>query len=166
MSAPPDENNLKYGWLAKAKFEADKARKEKKSAPWSKETWQAAGEAFRAGVVEPERRFPIIITSSTGPFPTPQKLQEVAGLQSLPDVQLMTMASWDDSAGSRGTDSKKPEEVRYCEVNLDQLSRVKEYSDGKDVLVWFQGKRRFAWLAHSVKQKSGNQDARSSDGKS
>ena len=46
MSAPADENNLRYGWLAKARFEEEKARKEKlgKASPWSKETWQAGSD--------------------------------------------------------------------------------------------------------------------------
>lgn len=79
MSASPDENNLKYGWLTKAKvkeeraraqekFEEDKAVKEKhrKGAPWPKEAWQAAAEAIKSGVERPELRFPIIITDSTG----------------------------------------------------------------------------------------------------
>jgi hypothetical protein len=168
MSAQPDEENLNR-WLGKHRFEEDKARKEqfekdkalkdKKPTPWSREAWQAAAARNRAGVVKPERRFPIIITSSTGPFTTPQKLQEVAGLSSLPEVQWTTKTSFFDSEeeGSKGPDSEKPEKVQYCDVNWEQLVRVKEYSDGEDVLVWFQGKKRAAWLARLVKQKSGNQ---------
>lgn len=178
MSAPPDEDNLKYRWLAKArfeehkakleekaKFEQDKARKDPKPSPWSKETWQAAAAARAAGIVEPERRFPII-TSSTGPLTTPQKLQEIAGLSSLPDVQWTTRASIldpDEKVEIRDSDAKKPEKVQYCDVIRDQLQRVREYSDGENVIVWFQGKKRHAWLAHSMRQKSGN---RTGDGKS
>lgn len=169
MSAHPDEENLKR-WLAKHKVEEDKAReenfekvkalKDKKPSPWSREAWEAAAARHRAGVVQPEPRFPIIITCSTGPFTTPQKLQEAAGLSSLPDVQWTARTSVFDSEGeegSKGPDGEKPEKVQYCDVNWEQLIQVKEYSDGEDVLVWFKGKKRFAWLAHSVKQKSRKQ---------
>ena len=142
------------------KFEKDKVLKDEKPSPWSGEAWQAAAAKSRAGVVEPEPRFPIIITSSTGPFTTPEKLQKAAGLSSLPDVQWTTRTSLLDSEGekeSRSSDSGNPEKVQYCDVNWKQLVQIKEYSDGEDVIVWFKGKKRFAWLAHSVKQKSGDQ---------
>lgn len=180
MSAPPNEVNQKYGWLAKAKFEEDKARKEKygNPTPWSKEVWQAATAAYLAGVVEPEKRFPVIITSgSTGPpFTTRQKLQEVAGLPSLPEVQWTTVTSILDEEqeeedeegkkqGRRGTTTdskstkktKKPERVQYCHVNWKQLVRVKDHSDGEDVMVWFQECKRYAWLARSLKRKEGGE---------
>lgn len=165
MSGPPDEHNLNYKLLTKANFERNKALKEasgKHCSPWSKEAWQAAAERFRAGVVEPERRFPVIITSLGGPFTSAQKLKEVAGLSSVPEVHWTTRSSiWDpeeeeaeEEEGGKGAEDKKPRErVQYCDVNWNQLLRVKEYSDGENLLVWFQGKKRFAWLALSTKQK-------------
>lgn len=129
MSAPPDEENLER-WLVKHKFEKDKARREQfekekilkdeKTSPWSREAWQAAAARDKAGFVKPEPRFPIIITSSTGPFITSKKLQEVAGLSSLPDLQWTTRTSVFDSEreeGSMGHDGEKPERVRYCDVS-------------------------------------------------
>lgn len=59
--------------------------------------------------------------------------------------------------GSKGPDGGKPEKVQTCDVSWEQLVRVKEYSYRENVLVWFQGKQRFALLARSVRQKSGNQ---------
>jgi hypothetical protein len=168
---------------AAAKFEADKARKEKHGnpTPWSREVWQAATAAYLAGVVEPERRFPVIITTgSTGPFTTREQLQEVTGLPSLPEVQWTTVTSiYDDDQeeeeeradqGCTGTitdpestkkkkkQKKEPEKVQYCHVNWEQRERVKEYSDGENVIVWFQEKKRYAWLAHSVKQQGGEEE--------
>jgi hypothetical protein len=52
---------------------------------------------------------------------------------------------------------KEPEKVQYCHVNWEQRERVKEYSDGENVIVWFQEKKRYAWLAHSVKQQGGEE---------
>jgi hypothetical protein len=83
-------------------------------------------------VVEPELRFPIIITSLTGPFITLKKLQEVASLSSLPDVQWTTRASVfysEGEEGSKSPDGEKPEKVQYCDVSWEQLVRVKECSD-------------------------------------
>jgi hypothetical protein len=54
------------------------------------------------------------------------------------------------------TDGTKPEKVQYCDVNWDQLLQVQEYSDGKEVIIWFQARKRIAWPAHSVMQKSEN----------
>jgi hypothetical protein len=167
---------------AAAKFEQDKARKEKhrSSAPWPREIWQAAPAAYLAGEAEPERRFPVIITSSTGPLPTRQKLQEIAGLPLLPAVQWTTVTSiFDDDehdhgvrmeGGPAGTttcgeqstpkiDKKKqkeeckepPKEVQYCHVNWEQLQRVKACSDGEKTVVWFQEMKRYAWSARSLR---------------
>ena len=166
MSRPLDETNLKYGWLAKTRleeqariqkrFEEDKAKKEeykRDHPPWPGKTWQAAEAAFLAGDFGPEPRFPIIITKSTGPFTTPQKLQEVAGLSSLPEVKWTSMSSFLKSE----VEAKRQEKVQYCHVDWDELRRVEKYSNGERVLVWFENEKRFAWLAHSVKQKSANQ---------
>lgn len=163
MPGPSDDQKLESERLAKAKFERDKALKEQSGRPlWSKEIWQAAAAADRAGVIQPERRFPVIITTSQGPFTTPQKLQEVAGLPSVPEVRETTRTSiWDPDVEEecRRAVCKHPaERMRYCDVNWYQLLRVKQYSDGEEPLVWFQGKKRAAWLAHSTKQKSDQYD--------
>lgn len=68
-----------------------------------------------------------------------------------------TSFSASEEEESRDPDGEKPEKVQYCDGNWKQLVRVQEYSDGEDVLIWFQGKKRAAWLARLVKQKSENQ---------
>lgn len=152
MPASPDEGNLKYGWLAKAKleeerarmqkFEEDKAKKEKDKShpPWPPEAWHAAREQAMLGVPEAEKRFPVIIASSTGPFTTPEKLQKVADLSSVPEVKQTILTSILEEK-SKELEKK---EVQYCDVNWKQLVRVYDYSEGEDVVVWFQGKKRFA----------------------
>lgn len=155
MSTSPDKDNLEYEWLAKAKleeeraclkkFEEDKALKDKKPlSPWTAEEWQAAREYAKSGLPE-EARFPVIITSS-GPFTTPEKIQEVAGLSSVPEVKRTTLTSVLEEEAKE----LDKEEVLYCDVNWKQLKRVRAYSEGKDVIVWFEEKQRFAWLAHSM----------------
>ena len=158
MPAPPDGGNLKYEWLAKAKleeerarmqkFEEDKAKKEKYKPhpPWPPEAWHAARERAMLGVTETEKRFPVIITSSTSSFMTLEKLQEVDDLSLIPKVKRTTLTSILEEEAKE----LEKEEVQYCDVNWEQLVRVYDYSEGEDVIVWFQGKQRFAWLAHSV----------------
>lgn len=45
-----------------------------------------ARKAYSAGVVKPERRFPIIL-ADTGPFTTPEDIQGVVGMESVPEVK-------------------------------------------------------------------------------
>ena len=126
MAEPPGKSNLERERPTETElegnmvriwgtFEEDKARKEKykKYQPWPEETWRAATVAARAGVVELERRFSVIITSPTGPFTTPQELQEIADLPSLPEVKMTTLKS----VLREKEQVKELEEVRYCDVN-------------------------------------------------
>lgn len=77
----------------------------------------------------------------------------MAGLSSLPRLRSTTKASLSDKVGraSRGDNGEEPEEVQYCDVNCEELLRVHEYTEGENVIVWFQGKKGFAWMAKSVK---------------
>lgn len=121
--------------------------------PWLPEEWHKAG---RSRVKEPEKRYPVIISSSTGVLRTARHLQELAGLPSLPCVLSTTIAPLSDKVdrAGRGNNGKEPERVQYCEVNWEQLAQIYERTNGEDVIVWFQGEKRFAWLARSVKPGS------------
>ncbi len=121
--------------------------------PWSAEQWRLAG---RHRAEKPEKRYPVIISSSTGLFRTPRQLQEMAGLSSLPPVLWSTKASLSDKveAAGRGDNGKEAEKVRYCEVNWEQLAQVQKRTHGENVIIWFQGKKRFAWLAMSSRPRS------------
>ncbi|KAG5291735.1 hypothetical protein I7I48_03624 [Histoplasma ohiense] len=68
------------------RFEKDKALKEnyKKHPPWSAEDWQRA----KAAPPRPPGRYSVIISSS-GTFPTTEKVKEVANLPSVPEVFTM-----------------------------------------------------------------------------
>lgn len=118
--------------------------------PWSAEQWHLAS---RPRAPEPEKRYPVIINSSTGLLRTPQELQRLAGLPSLPHVLCTTKASSSDKVegASRDHDGTEPEMMQYCDVNWEQLLRVQERTKGENVIVWFQGKKRFAWLARLEK---------------
>ncbi|KAB8207829.1 hypothetical protein BDV34DRAFT_59963 [Aspergillus parasiticus] len=127
------------------KFEEDKARKRKDAcSPWPAEAWQAAWAASRAGVIW-EPRFPTIITD----FMTPQRVQELAGLPSLPET------TWTITTGFASEELDNPEALQYCVVDVwAQLKRVDNGSTGEEVRIWFEGKKRIAWSGHAEAQKS------------
>lgn len=61
----------------------------------------------------------------------------------------------------RGAEASMVESRKRCNIATliwEQLVRVKECSDGDDVLVWCQGRKTLAWLALSVKQRGGRID--------
>ncbi|KAJ9293934.1 hypothetical protein DTO271G3_7310 [Paecilomyces variotii] len=155
MSGPSDPNKLKsellevarYEEYRRRKFEEDKARKGDKGPPWPPEAWKAAAEAARAGILAPEPRFPILITD----FMTPQKVQEIVGLESLPEVKWTTRSALE---GEEPHLSHLPNELQYCAVTgFDQRQRIKEASTGENVMVRFEGTDRFAWLSYGGPQK-------------
>ena len=164
MAQSPDEHNQAKAKYEKAKieydedmakFERDKARKETSrnfGSPWTTEAWNAP-------TVESDPRYPIIITDSQGVFATPQELQKVAGLLSLPEVHWTTTAAWSQKREEEAddTDDIPPaEKVRYSDVGFYEWCRIKESTDGEELLVWFRGSKRIAWRAHAMKQQSGD----------
>ncbi|EEH05461.1 hypothetical protein HCBG_06580 [Histoplasma capsulatum G186AR] len=123
-----------------ARFEKDKALKEKykKHPPWSAEDWQRA----KAAPPRPPVRYPVIISSS-GTFPTAEKVKEVANLPSVPEVLWTTMTTMFDSE----PEPEEPEKVQYCVLDFDALQLIENYAKGEDVAIWFEGKKRTAWLS-------------------
>ncbi|KAK2799173.1 hypothetical protein FQN50_008562 [Emmonsiellopsis sp. PD_5] len=178
MAPPPDTNNLKQQLLrshveARQQLEAHKRQLEReyeeamikksnqKKFPWSPEAWKAAGEAHVRGEYRgiSSQRFPILFTpSGPGPFTTPEKIQEAGSLESAPGVIWSTESQWGPiELEPTEEDSQKngKARVQYCDVGFKEWKRIKEKTEGEDVVIWFNGKRRFAWLAHSMKQKLG-----------
>ena len=53
----------------------------------------------------------------------------------------------------KNTEGKeRPETVQYCHVNYEELLQVQDISEGEEFLIWFRGKKRVAWQAHSLKK--------------
>lgn len=141
----------------------------KPSSPWPAEAWVRARKAYSAGVVKPERRFPVVLTD-VGPFTTPEDVLRVVGMESVPEVKwtVKTEFSMEDSDYDENDDEEKEKErqssreeraatemetgekVRCCDVNQRQLALVEEYSSGENILVWFRNKKRFAWVAYDT----------------
>jgi hypothetical protein len=158
----------------KAKLEADKALKlQKPSSPWTREAWQTARANRKP---QPEPHLPVVVCGWMGSVMTPQKLQEMFGHESLPEVASTTTATiWEDEeeaaadaeesnecngeedeADHQGSNSKRKRVVvRYSHLKRSEVNMVKQHSHGQWVTVWFQGDKRSAWLPISLKQPPG-----------
>jgi hypothetical protein len=125
-------------------------RKRHKRPPWTAEMCQAAA----AAADPPEPRYPIIISTPQGLFPTREKLQECVGSEPVSEIQS-TIRTPPLGQDENTEESEKPEGLRYCDVSWDQYDRLRHVTEGEHVAVWFQGIRRDAWLAYSAKQTTG-----------
>ncbi|KFY97293.1 hypothetical protein V500_02134 [Pseudogymnoascus sp. VKM F-4518 (FW-2643)] len=134
--------------LAKSKIESQYSRQ----SPWSAEAWQAARDAYLSGTDSPPPRFPIVI-SEDSLFSTAEKLQRLADLSLPLEVETTTTAPmpWEDANSPASN-----REVRFCDVDWDQRSKIKKVTEGESILVWFKGTIRFAWVAESLKPVSQN----------
>jgi hypothetical protein len=100
-----------------------------------------------------------------GSVMTPQKLQEMFSLESVPDVDSTTTAKiWGDEeepaadteVSNECNSERKRTMVHYCHLKRSEVNIVKQHSHGQWVTVWFQGDKRSAWLPVSLKQPAEN----------
>lgn len=139
-----NQKDLGYGWLVKSKFERDKVLKEK-SDNWKVTRWQAYWEDVRKGTVK--HYVCLVLITKSGPITSPEKLQEIAGLPSLPEVY--TTVKIRDSDEEPAAEPNEEEQVQYCTV--EDLQAVKAAAYGVTQLVWFRDGPAGAWLAYSLK---------------
>ncbi|KFY48574.1 hypothetical protein V495_01226 [Pseudogymnoascus sp. VKM F-4514 (FW-929)] len=122
-----------------------------RKSPWTAEAWQAARDDFLAGIERPPPRFGVIICQDS-PFSTAEKLQQFARLPVLPNIATtMILPINHDDTGGPPADC---EEVQICEVDWNQKSTMKYYTEGELISIWFNGTTRKAWLARSIRQQS------------
>ncbi|OBT45880.1 hypothetical protein VE00_04232 [Pseudogymnoascus sp. WSF 3629] len=135
--------------LAKSKIESQYACQ----SPWSGEAWQAAREAYMSGTDKPPPRFPIVITQDCL-ISTAEKLQQLADLPTLPQIETTRTAPrrWEDLDAPPADDR----EVQICDVDMGQLNKIEEVTEGESISVWFRGTRRDARVAESLKLVSQN----------
>lgn len=116
--------------------------------PWSAEAWQAASKAYMSGTDKPPPRFPIVISQDCF-ISTAEKLQQLADLPTLPQIETTRTAPrrWEDLDAPPADDR----EVQICDVDMDQLNRIEDVTEGESISVWFRGTRRDAWVARSSK---------------
>ncbi|RYP78146.1 hypothetical protein DL769_003227 [Monosporascus sp. CRB-8-3] len=113
----------------------------------------AAIEAFKAGDRRPEPRFPVVINSpgGDGPLDSPEKLQKLADLPSVPEVSKSRIT--DFMGGYDG------DEVQIADVTWEQLLLLEERTEREEIMVWFPDATtkkpipRYACVVKSVKEK-------------
>ncbi|KAL3428489.1 hypothetical protein PVAG01_01998 [Phlyctema vagabunda] len=103
--------------------------------------------ADKAGSTMPEVRFPIVI-GADGPISSPEKLQELADLPSVPEVSwtVQTCIHLDDDEYGIGEGG-----LQICHVNYDGLLKIRERTESEYLHVWFQNTQRRALLILSIK---------------
>ena len=121
-----------------------KIQAERRKAPLSK--WQAAG-AYNASL--PPTRSPILIGGDSF-IQTPEDLRDLLRLESVPSLIQTTQTALYPFPDEKPDDpDKKP--VYVCDISMDDWLDIQKVTEGGMPIVWFQGKRRSAWLARSKK---------------
>ena len=124
--------------------------------------WNKALQAFARGWSRPKPFFPVII-SPDSPVSTPQKLQDVAGLSTIPrvlDTIYTTLKGRPDDAHLRA--DGKPEEVQVGLISWRELVAVTSKAECEDFLfVFVDGKVRHAIMVKEIKASTneGKQEA-------
>ena len=143
--------------LAKAKVassvdaESSAARSEAEEpepySPWPRETWVAAQQAYANGYKRPQIRFPVIITPD-GPVTSPERLQQLAELDALPETIETTQFDWDEA---------ETKNVLISHVSFSEMERVKGKAEvligiTEEVYVLFRGKKRYAAVVKALNE--------------
>lgn len=91
--------------------------------------WNQALEAYANGWKRPAPKFPVVI-STNSPISTPEKLQEIAGLETTPEVIDTTYTTLDgDPDPDRLDRDGSPEKVSVGLVDWDQLQSIRGKTD-------------------------------------
>ena len=105
---------------------------------WTLEQWQAACEA-----TSPPRQLPVIVTSSGScPFTSPEKIQEITGLSSIPELRSATRATSEEC--NEPQEPKDVDKVDYVKVNIQVLLRIDECTEDEEVFPWIDGWKKHA----------------------
>ena len=122
---------------------------ERQKAPRSK--WQAAG---ARNASRPPVRSPILIGGDSF-IQTPEDLRDLLRLESVPpSIQTIETDLW-PMDGKEEHEFRNPDKkpVSVCDVDMRQWLGIQKMTEGEMPVVWFQGKKRLAWLATAKKQE-------------
>lgn len=103
--------------------------------------WNQALEAYANGWKRPIPQLPVVI-SADSPISTPDKLKEIAGLDSTPEVIETTYTTLDGDPDPNHLDGNgEPAKVSVSLVAWDQLQTIRGKTDFEHFLfVWLEGK--------------------------
>jgi hypothetical protein len=124
--------------------------------PWPAEAWKKAEEAILNGTWKERRRpthYPILLTT-TGPISSASELQTLAGTESLPEVTEVVQVDMENQ------EIKKLGVFDVDEDEMDRMRAKAEMTPEIDIVVMFEGKRRFVWIVAGLKidETSGDED--------
>ncbi|KAK7710322.1 hypothetical protein SLS64_005907 [Diaporthe eres] len=113
--------------------------------------WNQALDAYANGWKRPTPQFPIVI-SANSPISTPQKLKEIAGLDTTPEVIETTYTTLDGDPDPNHLDGNgKPAKVKVSLVGWDQLQTIRGKTEFEHFLfVRLEGKVRGVTLVTSL----------------
>lgn len=85
---------------------------------------------------------------------TAKELQQLANLPTVPEIETTRTAPrrWEDLDAPPADDR----EVQICDVDWNQISKIKKVTEGESISVWFKGTRRDACVVESLKPVSQN----------
>lgn len=129
--------------------------KQKSDFPWHG-VWAEAMAAYNTGWTKPEGRMPIIIGPGT-PIPTPEKLQELADLPSVPKVTETTKTY---PYSDKFVEELESQKVLICDISLSEFYEFRERVeyDRANICVWFENGKRYAVEVLSVKGEEGKKE--------
>ncbi|KAI1123628.1 hypothetical protein F5Y10DRAFT_251409 [Nemania abortiva] len=118
---------------------------------WKPEAWNAAFADYRAGKRMPPIR-DFVVISRGGPIDSPEKLQSLLDLPSVPEaIEANEAYDFSDSIG--GT-------VRVCSISWDEFKELQDRTESKKIMVWLphwltkEPQRRVVHVVTSVKQRN------------
>ncbi|KAK4251738.1 hypothetical protein C7999DRAFT_27815 [Corynascus novoguineensis] len=92
-------------------------------------------------------------------FQTPEKLRDFCQLPSLPEVTQTTETALGRLREEQEQEQGQDKEIfDIANVSLRQYLDLKRCTEGDTLVVWFQGKPRYAWLARSRKTEKPSDD--------
>ncbi|KAK4040577.1 hypothetical protein C8A01DRAFT_35442 [Parachaetomium inaequale] len=96
-------------------------------------------------------RCPVIVGGDSM-FRTPEDLRHLCQLPSVPMLTQTTETTLSPFDGDKEQDQDK-ETLHIADVSLGQYLDLQDCTEGNLVVVWFQGNRRFARMARSLKRR-------------
>ncbi len=133
-------------------------RKQKSPSPWAPGVWEEAAKYYAAGGGgDPPGGYPIIIGADSI-FRTPEDVQYFFHLPSLPQIIETTETTSNVYGGNKNGEEDTGTRFQICDVSGSQVIDLSESAEGDWLFVWFCGRKRAAFLARSLKDKTEDAD--------
>lgn len=135
--------------LAKAQISSSGRSSDSDHDDWRAKRWQAARQAMADGTykVAPPSRFPVILTPG-GPVSSAEQLQQLAEMESLPEVTETSQVDLDGAEIRR---------VMICDASFEENKKMREKAEvlagvTEHIFVLFNGNERYAMVVTRLKE--------------